>query len=471
MGDHQPNIAIIGGGVTGLTALFYLDQYRKKSGIPINITLFESEKQLGGKMRTFKQDGFIIERGPDSFLARKEAASRLIKAVGLEHQLVRNETGQAYVLLDNKLYPIPEGAAMGVPTKISPFVTTGLFSLPGKIRAAYDLFLPRSSKKDQDQSLGSFFRYRLGDEVVENLIEPLLSGIYAGDIDQLSLMATFPQFYQVEQKYRSLILGMKKAMPQTKARPGERKPGIFQTLKTGLQSLTEEIEKKVPTSAIKKGKAVTNLVRNGNQYEVICQDGETQTFDYVVVTTPPQVTKNILDHYDFVQPLEEIPSTSVATVALAFPENAIKQELDGTGFVVSRRGDYTITAATWTHKKWPHTTPKGYALLRGYVGRPFAQKIVDQTDEVIVNTVLGDLQKIMKVEQAPLFYQITRWKKAMPQYIVGHKQRIEHLKEKCQEACPNLYIAGGAYEGIGVPDCIQQGEQVSDAIIHRILEM
>ncbi len=465
----QPKIAIIGGGITGLSTAFYLHQFKKDLNIPVEITLFESEKELGGKIKTLKKAGFSIEQGPDSFLARKEAAFRLIKAVGLEKELVRNETGKAYVLLEDSLHPIPEGAAMGIPTKMSPFVTTGLFSISGKMRAAFDLVLPRVSKKDQDQSLGSFFRYRLGDEVVENLIEPLLSGIYAGDIDQLSLKATFPQFYQVEQKYRSLILGMKKAMPQPKQRPGERKAGIFQTLKTGLSSLVEEIERQLPSTAVEKEKTVLEVKRVGEAYELGFENGENKIYDYVIITTPHQVARELLRSYDFIQALEEIPSTSVATVALAFPESAIKQPLEGTGFVVSRRAGYTITAVTWTHKKWPHTTPQGHVLLRGYVGRPSDQKIVEQTDDEILQAVLEDIHKIMKIEEEPSFSMVTRWKKSMPKYIVGHKERIDQLKERCRQACPGIFLAGGAYEGIGVPDCIEQGERVAEQIKDLLL--
>ena len=179
-------------------------------------------------MQTVVRDGFTIERGPDSFLARKTSIIRLAKEVGMDDQLVPNSTGKSYVLVNDKLHSMPGGSIMGIPTEIGPFITTNLFSIPGKLRAAADFILPRS-ESGKDQSLGEFFRRRLGDEVVENLIEPLLSGIYAGDIDQLSLMSTFPQFYEVEQKYRSLIIGMKKTTPPNqknlKVKKGKR--GIF----------------------------------------------------------------------------------------------------------------------------------------------------------------------------------------------------------------------------------------------------
>jgi len=462
MAEEQPKIAIIGGGITGLTTAFYLNKLKDEFGSSFEFALYESEDRLGGKMRTIRKDGFVIECGPDSYLARKEAALRLIQALGIQDQLVRNETGGAYVLLRNKLHAIPDGAAMGIPTKISPFIITGMFSFLGKIRASFDFFLPRSSSGDRDQSLGTFFRYRFGGEVVENLIEPLLSGIYAGDIDNLSLMSTFPQFYHVEQKYRCLIYGMKKAISQPRQRPGARKPGIFQTLNNGLESIVEAVENQLPAEVIFKEKRVANIVKANGEYELNFADGSKELFDYVVVTTPHQVTARILNRYNAVKPLAEMSSTSVATVALAFPESAIKEDLDGTGFVVSRNANYTITACTWTHKKWLHTAPKGYVLLRTYVGRANDSGIVDESDRTIVNVVLNDLGKIMKIDNKQLLFSVvSRWKESMPQYAVGHRDRINTVRNQLKVECPGIILAGAAYEGIGVPDCIEQGENIA----------
>jgi oxygen-dependent protoporphyrinogen oxidase len=203
------HVVIIGGGITGLSAAFSLQNQIDEQNLPVKVTLIEASDRLGGKIETIKRDGFVIERGPDSYLERKKAMTELIEKLGLSEDLVNNDTGQAYILHGKKLHPMPEGAVMGIPTKLSPFVTSGLFSLKGKARASFDLFLPKSNVQG-DQSVGAFFKRRLGNEVVENMIEPLLSGIYAGNIDQISLQSTFPQFENIETKYRSLVLGMKK---------------------------------------------------------------------------------------------------------------------------------------------------------------------------------------------------------------------------------------------------------------------
>lgn len=459
MAEEKQMVVIIGGGIAGLTTAFYLQKTVRENNLPIEVKLIEASHRLGGKMQTVVRDGFTIERGPDSFLARKTSMTKLAGEVGMADQLVHNSTGKSYVLVNERLHPMPGGSIMGIPTEMAPFITTGLFSLPGKLRAAADFILPKSAK-EQDKSLGEFFRRRLGDEVVENLIEPLLSGIYAGDIDKLSLMSTFPQFYQVEQKYRSLILGMKKSTPSQPKQPetGGKKEGVFLTFKSGLQSFAEAIEAKLDADAILKGLKVDNITKSGNSYEVYLNNGETIYADSIVAAVPHQATQSMFSQYGFFAPFKEMPSTSVATVALAFPEDAIQNDIDGTGFVVSRNNDYSITACTWTHKKWAHAAPEGKVLLRCYVGRSGDETIVDLSDDQIIKIVLDDLKKTMNITMEPEFSIISRWKNSMPQYTVGHKQRVETIKNEMKSQLPGVFLAGASYEGIGLPDCIDQGE-------------
>ncbi|RFU62283.1 protoporphyrinogen oxidase [Bacillus sp. V59.32b] len=462
MSQPKQKIAVIGGGITGLASAFYLQKKAREENLPFDVVLIEASPRLGGKVQTAVRDGFVIEKGPDSFIARKASASRLAKEVGMEDKLVSNTAGKSYVLVKGHLHPMPGGSIMGIPTEIGPFVTTGLFSPLGKLRAAADFVLPRSDKKG-DQSLGEFFRRRLGNEVLENLIEPLLSGIYAGDIDRLSLMATFPQFYQVEQEHRSLIFGMKKSTP--KAPKNASKKGNFLTFTTGLQSFIDAIEQHLMPGSVLKGVRVEDIVKEGKQYKLDLNNGEVIYTDAIIASAPHQAISAMFSRYPFFAPLKEMSATSVATVALAFEASAIKQDIDGTGFVVSRNSDYTITACTWTHKKWPHSTPDGKVLLRCYVGRAGDETIVDLSDEEIIKIVLEDLNKTMSITDKPDFSIVTRWKDSMPQYTVGHKQRIESVKKDVGDELPGVFLAGGSFEGLGLPDCIDQAERAVEDVV------
>ncbi|SHR42269.1 protoporphyrinogen oxidase [Mycobacteroides abscessus subsp. abscessus] len=464
--QEKKKVVIIGGGITGITAAYYLQKEAREKGLPIDVCLVEASHRLGGKIQTIVRDGFVIERGPDSYLERKQSATRLVKEAGMESKLVNNTAGKSYVLVQERLHPMPGGSVMGIPTQLAPFVTTGLFSIQGKLRAAADFVLPKSNPVE-DQSLGTFFRRRLGDEVVENLIEPLLSGIYAGDIDQMSLMATFPQFYQVEQKYGSLVRGMKKSTPQApKKSPETKSKGIFLTLTSGLQSLVDGIEAKLEAGSVLKGIRVDRIKKMDKGYKLELNNGEKLTADAIVSAVPHHVTHAMFQQYDFFDPFEHMPSTSVATVALAFPKEAVEKDINGTGFVVSRNSDYSITACTWTHKKWPHSCPEGSVLLRCYVGRPGDEAIVDLSDDELSRIVLEDLNKTMNITMDPDFVIVSRWKDSMPQYTVGHKQRIQTVNEHVAQELPGVFLAGASFEGLGIPDCIDQGE----AAVKKVLQ-
>lgn len=464
MDSAQRKIVIIGGGITGLSTAFYLLKEIQINNLPWTITLLESKEQLGGKIQTMNRDGFIMERGPDSFLERKPSAAQLVRDLGLEGNLVRNETGQAYILHHGHLLPIPEGAVMGVPTEILPFATTSLISPIGKIRAAADLILPRSKMlEEEDQSVGMFFRQRLGDEVVENIIEPLLSGIYAGNIDQMSLMATFPQFAKIGKEHRSLILGMKASRPKKQA---NKKPlGIFLTLKSGLSSLVDALEAQLTGVSIRKRTSVENIEHREGKYRIALQSEEGLEADAVIITTPHASTRKFLGDPSFLEPLHDRP-TSVATVILAYPQESVTLDKEGTGFLVPRgEKDYTITACTWTNKKWLHTAPPGKTLLRCYVGRAGDEAIVDRSDPEIVEAVIQDIKKISTITGEPDFTYVTRWRRSMAQFIPGHITWYKQVKKQMNEQYPGIFLAGSSYAGSGIPDCIDQGKKaVADVI-------
>ena len=471
MSGQNKKVVIVGGGITGLSAAFYMQKEAREKGLPLDVILVEASNRLGGKIRTVRRNGFIIERGPDSFLIRKKSMGILAEDLGIEGELVKNATGQAYVLVGGELHPIPGGSVMGVPTELGPFMKTGLFSWAGKLRAAGDFVLPRSSIQG-DQSLGAFFRRRFGGEVVENLIEPLLSGVYAGDIDHMSLESTFPQFYAVEKKHRSLILGMKKTTPKQvpqKDGHGAKKEGVFHTFRNGLETVVEAIEKQLNPGTVMKGvriDAIEEPKTVGKRTTLALNDGRKIEADAVILTTGHEMAGRLFAPHGLLQDLREIPTTSVATIALAFPEELVVQDKEGTGFLVSRSSDYSITACTWTHRKWPTTTPKGKVLIRAFVGRVGDEAIVDLPDADIEKIVLSDLGKIMNIKGKPDFTVITRWKEDRPQYRVGHKQRIANARAELKSTFPQVKLAGASYDGVGLPDCIDQGK----AAVKEVLE-
>lgn len=462
MGNSK-EIVIVGGGITGLSAAYYLQQEIKVNHLPYKVKLVEASNRLGGDISTIKKDGFTIERGPDSFLSRKTPAVKLVENVGLGDQIVRNGTGQSYILIKNKLHKMPKGFHMGIPTKIKPLLFSPIFSLKGKLRASFDFILPKG-KKEQDQSLGGFFRHRFGNELVDNLVDPLLSGIYSGNIDDMSLLATFPNFYQLEQDHKSLIKGLQKTLPKT-PKSKKNKVGAFYSFPDGLETLVKRIEQKLDTDTVALNLAVDHVEKKEHSYHLLLSNGEVYKADAVIMATPHEALSKVFSQYDFFHEFDNVPSTSVANVAMAFDESAIKRDINGTGFVVSRNSDFRITACTWTHKKWPHTTPKGSVLLRCYVGRPNDQEIVNLSDEEITEIVLKDLNKTMNITQAPKFSVITRWKNARPQYTVGHTERIEKVRSEMAKNLPGVYIAGSSYEGVGVPDCIEQGEKAAGNVL------
>lgn len=464
---NEKKVIVVGGGITGLATAYYLQKEAREKQLPIKLKLIEASDRLGGVISTEKRDGFIIERGPDSIIARKKSAMRLIEEVGLQDKVISNNAGTSYIYARGRLHTMPEGSFMGIPTKVAPFALSGLFSPLGKLRAAGDFVLPKGEPK-ADQSLGAFFRRRLGDEVVDNLIDPLLSGIYAGDIDELSLMALFPNFYDIEQKHRSLVIGLNKSMPKppkSAAKKAGSKKGMFISLSTGLEELVRRVENRLDEGTVMKRTSVKKVEKTGVIYKVHFENGEVETADSVVITTDHFNAQRMLSDYAFMEPFKHMPANSVANVAMAFPKSAIEKDIDGTGFLVSRNSDFRITACTWTHKKWPGTSPEDMALLRCYVGKPDDQKAVELSDDEIVELVLRDLNKTMNITAKPKFTIVTRWKNAMPQYTVGHLERIAMVNSSLEQELPGVCLAGGSFEGVGIPGCIDQAEAAVQKVI------
>ena len=461
------NVAIIGAGITGLTSAYYM----KKQNPHLNVTIYEATNRPGGKIQTYRKDGYTIELGPESYLGRKTIMTDIANEIGLGNDLITNTTGQSYIYAKNKLYPIPGGSIMGIPTDIKPFIKTKLISPLGKLRAGLDLF-KKPIEIEDDISVGDFFRQRLGDEVLENLIEPLMGGIYGTNIDDLSLMSTFPNFKEKEEAFGSLIKGMKdekeQRIKQRQLYPGVPK-GQFKQFNHGLSSFIEALEKAVKNQGvdIKYNTKVEDIIVSQRDYQVVV-DGKNELYDGVLVTTPQQVFMQWFNHDPAFDYFNTMDSTTVATVVLAFDEKDIENTYDGTGFVIARTSNTDITACTWTSKKWPFTTPEGKVLIRAYVGKPGDTVVDDHTDEEIVSIVRRDLKQMMTFKGDPEFTIVNRLPKSMPQYHVGHIKQIRKIQEHIKRTYPRLKITGAPFEAVGLPDCIQQGHNAVDEMLEEL---
>jgi oxygen-dependent protoporphyrinogen oxidase len=481
---NERRLLIVGGGITGLSAAYYARTEAERHDLPCRVTLVEMSGKLGGKIHTMYKDSFVIEKGPDSFLARKLPIIELTKELGLEGELTGTNPNakKTYILRRGKLFRLPQGLVLGIPTEVKPFIKTGLISLRGKMRAALDLLLPRR-ESDDDESLGDFLERRLGREVLDNIAEPLLAGIYAGDTHSLSLRATFPQFHQLEKRHRSLILGMiagkKPSAPApapSKQLPNAGKGTVFYTYKRGLQTLVDALKANLQGGGVelRYGVKVESLAkRDDGTYEVKMtnEDGATtvEPYDAIVLTLPGFATAKLLAGLPAAAHLASMQYISVANVIMAYRAEDIAFPQDGTGFVVPRTEGTTITACTLTSVKWLHTAPEGRFVLRCYVGRSGEEDWVKQSDEEIVEKVRADVRSILGITAVPQFVEVTRLPKSMPQYPVGHLAAIEELEKQLESFLPGVYATGAAFRGVGIPDCIGQAKETAKRMIARLV--
>lgn len=454
-------VAIVGAGITGLSAMHYL----LKDGADLTVDLYEASDRAGGKVNTHIRDGYTIELGPESYLARKEIMTELAHEVGLGDTLVRNQTGQAYIYAKNKLSPVPKGTMLGVPMELSPLLTTDLVSWTGKLRAGFDFIKP-AMPLYKDISVGEFFRARFGNDLLEHMIEPLLAGVYGTDIDKLSLMSTYPNFKETEQEYGSLMKGLM-ASKKNQPKAQKTKTGAFLQFKGGLQSFIDRLvsENEKRGGQIHFNFDVTAIEKTEDGY-LLTADGGTHHYDEVIVTTPHFQYKRWFKDKEF-EYFKHMEATSVATVVMAFDAEQVKNTIEGTGFVISRNMDTSITACTWTNKKWEHSTPEGKALLRAYVGRPGDFIVQEKSDEDIVRLAREDLDKIMDLDGEPEFTIVTRMMNAMPNYFVGHKYIIDEIQAYVEKNYPGLHLIGASHYAVGLPDCVQTAKNTAEKILNK----
>ncbi len=454
-------VVIIGGGVTGLAAAHDLDRLAA-SGAVDGVTLLEAERRPGGKIATERVDGFVVEGGPDSFLTVKPHALQLCGEMGLGDRVVGTlPPRDVFVLHRSRLQPLPDGLTAMVPTPAA-LLSSPLFSWPEKLRFAFDLVVP-PPEDGADQSLAEFFGRRLGRAAVDRLVAPLLAGIYAGDPDRLSLGATFPQYADSVRRHRSLFRAARAGRrTRPAAQPGL---GMFATLEGGLSELVDELVRSLTHVTVRTVAQVKNLARDRRGYGVRLADGSYLSADAVVVTVPAYAASGLLAD---VNPgaaglLQQIPYASTAAVVIGLRRKDVVHPLAGHGYVVARSEETLHTACTWVSSKWPHRVPPDHVVLRCYAGRAGDERAMDLDDEALASAVLAEIRPLLGISGAPVLTRVYRWPDAMPQYLVGHRALVAGI-ERALEATPGIVVAGAAYRGVGLPDCIREGRTAASRV-------
>ncbi len=448
---------IIGGGISGLTAAYTL----AKAGRPV--TLIEREAVLGGLLQTRVIEDCVVEGGPDSFLAAKPAAAELINEVGLGADLISSNDHQriTFIRRHGRMVPMPDGLMMMVPTKIWPMVTTPLLGWSTKIKMALEYFRRPPSGGVPERSVADFVRDHYGQEAVDYLAEPLLSGVYGGDPADLSVNSTLTRFVELERKYGSLTRGTLMERRQASAAAGG---SLFRTLKGGLHDLVRALDARM--SGVERLVGAVQQVRAvPGGYEVFL-NGEWLSAQHLVIATPAWAAADLLGSVapELQHLLSEVDYSSSMTVALGYRDADLAQPLTGFGFLVPARERQSLVACTYVGRKFPHRTPEGVSLLRCFLGGAGRAAVLTQSDDEVTDVTRADLERLLGITAKPVFCSISRWPRSMAQYTVGHAGRMREVSERVAQHA-GLHLIGNAYRGIGIPDCIQLARETATAMV------
>ena len=461
-------IAIVGGGSSGLAAAYALEEERR-AGAEVEYVLYESSPRLGGVLRTEHINGCVVEAGPDSFITEKPWASDLCRSLGIGDQLIGSNDSErkTYILTRGRLVEMPDGLMFMVPTKILPTGLSSLFSWKTKLRMAQELLHPPRAV-DRDESVAEFVERHYGAEMVDRLADPLLSGVYGGEAANLSVRAVLPRFAEMERTHGSLgkaMLAARRKMSSAR-KPA---PALFTSLKNGMQSLAQTIVSRLRPDALLTSTPVLAVQQQREAGGWIVSAGlKSDQFDAVVVALPGPAAANVLHitNAELSRELGAIQYSSSITVALGYDDQVRRSLPPGFGFLVPRSEGKRLLAATFVHNKFWHRAPPDRALLRCFFAGSNAESVWPYSDDQIIGIVRNELQNILGLRAEPLFARVYKWKSAMAQYGVGHLERLERIQQLRQQL-PGLALAGNAYRGIGVPDCVRSGRDAAVALLKR----
>jgi oxygen-dependent protoporphyrinogen oxidase len=469
--DARFHVAVIGGGVAGLAAAHTLSE----SAPDVDITVFEAASRAGGIVNSITRDGYLIERSADSFITQPPHALDLCRRLGLANELIPTASSgrRALVLHRGELVPVPEGFVIMSPTQLGPFVRSPLLSSGGKLRVLEEPLVPPRSVHLLDESVADFARRRFGREAYERLIQPLVGGIYTGDPQRLSMAATMPRFWDAERVHGSVLRAARAAggdwSSGTNAQTSGARYGLFLSLRRGMNVLTDALAEALPAGSLKLGHRVVNLEQNQRGWSVECMttSGPTaQAFDAVIVATPAKAAASILSGR-LAETLQAIESAGASVVCLGYRREQVAHPLDAFGFVVPQIEGRHILAGSFLSTKFADRSPYNCILLRVFVGGALQPELVDLSDDELLQIVYRELHGLLGASGTPQVVDVARWHDAMPQYHVGHLQRIERIEQLVAEL-PGLALAGNAYRGVGIAQCVQSGEEAAGRVLDSL---
>lgn len=461
------HIVVVGGGITGLCTMHYLQKSLGENAQQFKFTLVEKKSYLGGKIHSEHKDGFIMETGADSMVARHPGVLELVRELNFESELVYNETGISYIHTNNELHAIPAGSTFGIPMSVESLQASTLVSEEGKVRALKDLELPNPGFT-KETSIGQFLEYFFGEELVKKQIAPVLAGVYSGDLYQLSLNSTLPYLVDYKDQYGSIIKGFEANRSQFEKAANKK----FISFKGGLLAFIDELEQKLNSVEVLKGVGLAQLHKQSNRYRLLLDNGESLQADYVVLALPNNVVAQVVDEREqFGDLFNQFTTASAITMYVGYDVPDSVLPADGTGFIVSHNSDLVCNASTWTSRKWKHTSANGNLLVRLFYKsvNPRYEELKAMSDEELLAVAKQDIEQSLGIQEVPVLSNVTRWIDQMPKYDLAHNEALSKLVAKFEEVYPNVQLAGCSYFGVGIGACIANGKVTGERIAASLL--
>lgn len=458
-------VTVIGGGITGLSFLHELQKLNRQQDLGLELTLVEKEAALGGKIRTVKKDGFIMEVGADSIVARNEGVLPFIEELGLEERLVYNSTGISYLYTDGQLHAIPEDTVFGIPMSEEALFSSTLVSEKGKQEALKD-FNSSNETFTKDSSVGEFLEAFLGRELVEKQVAPVLTGVYSGNLYELTLASTLPYLLDYKNDYGSIIKGLQANKAKFKG-TAEKK---FISFDDGMAVLIDRLESELSDVSILKNTKPEKLMAEGERYRLTFADQKDLLTDYLIFAAPHDAAQQLLLGEELDAEFSKLKNSSLISVYLGFDIPDERLPADGTGFIVAENSDLLCNACTWTSRKWAHTSKNGNLLVRLFYksSNPAYEKLKDMAKEELLQVALHDIEKSLAIQAEPKVMEVTDWTNLMPNYRIGHKAAVDSLARQLAEKFPKVKLAGASYYGVGIGACIQNGRDTARRLAEEL---